>query len=394
MQLTGAQSLMKQQRIDAWLIHDFRGNNPVLAQLLPGKRWTTRRVDLLIPVEGRPRLLVHRIDAPQFDPFADQLDTTVYLRWQDWQAWMRQQLSTCARVAMEYAPDGALPAVGVVDAGTVEFVRASGAIEVVSSADLMQLCVACWSPEIRAAHDRAAALVNAIKNETFDLIRDRLRAGQPIDERQAQLHILRRFEAEGLDPTDPPIVAVNAHSADPHFEVSPTAPSPIRRGDWVLIDLWARWPGEQHVFSDITWVAFAGDRVPEPHRRAFEAVRAARDAALALAQDCTRQRTPVRGYQLDDAARGVLESSGYAPNIVHRTGHSLSPGPKIHGLGVNLDNFETRDTRLLLPGLGFTIEPAVYIPGQFGCRLEINVFVDAINGATVTSDVQHDLVQV
>lgn len=393
MDLAPVQAFMRQAQLDAWLIHDFRGGNPVLAQLWPGKRWTTRRVSLLIPAAGRPKLLVHRIDAPQFASVAGEVEQTVYLRWQEWQGWLRQHLAPLRRVAMEYAPMGELPAVSIVDAGTVDFVRACGP-EVASSADVMQVCVARWSPAIRAAHDRAAAIVNAVKDEAFDLIRSRLRAGQAIDERQVQLYILGRFQETGLDPADPPIVAVNAHSADPHFEVSPDASSPIRRGDWILIDLWARWPGDEHVFSDITWMAFAGDRVPDEHRRAFDAVRAARDAALALAQDCVRNRTPVRGFQLDDAARGVLESAGYAANVVHRTGHSLSPGPKIHGLGVNLDNFETHDTRLLLPGLGFTIEPAIYLPEQFGCRLEINVFVDEASGAVTTSQVQREVVLV
>jgi Xaa-Pro dipeptidase len=258
----------------------------------------------------------------------------------------------------------------------------------------MQLCVARWSPDIRAAHDRASVIVDTVKDEAFDLIRTRLRDGSFVDEYQVQQHIMRRFADENLDPDHPPIVAVNAHSADPHFAPTAENTTQIHRGDWILIDLWARYPGDAHVFSDITWVAFAGAQVPPEHARAFAAVRSARDAALRLAQDSVRNRTPVRGYQLDDAARSVLEHSGYARHIVHRTGHSLSPGPKIHGLGVNLDNFETHDTRLLLPGLGFTIEPAVYLPEQFGCRLEVNAFVDEAAGVVVTSKVQDEVILV
>lgn len=387
------QSFLRDHGIDAWFIYDFRGSNPVAAQLLGGPRWTTRRLGLLIPASGPAQLAVHRIDAPQFAGIDPSMHQTVYLTWQDWQAWVRSNLAGAKRVAMEYSPMGDLPAVSVVDAGTVDFVRAAG-VEVVSSADVMQFSVARWSPDIRAAHDRAAALVDSIKDQAFDLIRSRLRDGQAIDEFAVQQFILGRFAQEKLDPDHPPIVAVNANSADPHFEPSAERSTPICRGDWVLIDLWARWPGEQHVFSDVTWVAFAGDVVPDEHRRAFDAVRAARDSALKLAQDSVRTRTPVRGHQLDDAARSVLVSSGYADNIVHRTGHSLSPGPKIHGLGVNIDNFETRDTRLLLPGLGFTIEPAVYLPGRFGCRLEINAFVDETAGVVVTSGVQREVIRI
>lgn len=393
MDLLAIQSFLRQQQIDAWLIYDFRGSNPVIGQLWPGKqRWTTRRVAVVIPATGPARLAVHRIDAPQYADVTD-CQQTVYLRWQEWQAWMKSAVAGARRVAMEYSPMGELPAVSATDGGTIDFVRSTG-VEVVSSADVMQFSVARWSDPIRADHDRAARLVNAIKDEAFDLIRSRLRDGQPVDEFRVQKHIVSRFAEEGLDPDHPPIVGVNAHSADPHFELSPANSSEIRRGDWILIDLWARWPGEQHVFSDITWVAFAGDRVPPEHQRAFEAVRAARDAALKLAQDSVRNRTPVRGWQLDDAARSILEGSGYAENVFHRTGHSLSPGPKIHGLGVNIDNFETHDTRLLLPGLGFTIEPAVYLPGKFGCRLEINAFVDEHEGVVVTSDVQREVVLV
>jgi Xaa-Pro dipeptidase len=386
------QAFLQSSGIDGWLVYDFRGNNPVVAQLWPGQRWTTRRVAVWIPSVGEPALLVHRIDAPQFGAISG-VRKIVYLTWQDWQAGLKSLVAATKGVAMEYSPMGDLPAVSIADAGTVEFVRSLGP-EVVSSADVMQLCVARWSPEIRAAHDKASELVNAIKNEAFDLIRQKLRGGESIDEFAVQQFIMNRFADEKLDPGHPPIVAVNANSADPHFEPTAANTSRIRRGDWILIDLWARWPGEEHVFSDITWVAYAGESVPTEHRRAFEAVRSARDASLKLAQDAWRTKTPVRGYQLDDAARNVLVAAGFDRNVVHRTGHSLSPGPKIHGLGVNLDNFETRDNRLLLDGLGFTIEPAIYFPENFGCRLEINAFVDDRDGVVVTSDVQKDVILV
>ena len=201
---------------------------------------------------------------------------------------------------------------------------------------------------------------------------------------------MQRFADHGLDPDHPPIVGCNEHSGDPHFEVPAEGSSPIRRGDWVLIDLWARVPGDENVFADITWMAYCGPRVPDEHARVWSAVKAARDAALAKVTDAWKSKTPVHGWELDEAAQQAIAACGLAAFIRHRTGHSLSPGPKIHGLGANLDNFETRDTRLILPGTGFTIEPALYT-GAFGCRSEINVYVDPVAGPVLTSPVQEEV---
>lgn len=380
---------LRDQKIDGWLIYDFRGGNPVLAQLLPGRRFTTRRVFLLIPAAGEPVLLVHAIDASQFVDAG--VASEVYLSWQQMRQRIEQHVRSMRRVAMEYSPGGALPVVSVADAGTVEMVRSAGA-EVVSSADLIQLAVATWSAEARRRHDHASREVARIKDGAFELIRARLRDGSDVTERQVQQFILDGFRAAGLETPDAPIVAVNRHSGDPHFEVSPDAPSPVRRDDWVLIDLWARVPGDENLFSDITWVGYAGAEVPPRHRQVFETVKRARDAALTRASDAWRRRLPVAGWQLDDAAREVLIAAGFEPFIRHRTGHSLSPGPRVHGMGVNLDNLETHDTRLLLPGVGFTIEPGLYLP-EFGVRLEINVHVDPQSGPTITSCVQDDVIR-
>jgi Xaa-Pro aminopeptidase len=386
------QDYMRQQRIDGWLVYDFRGNNPVLAQLLPGNRWTTRRALLYIPSTGQPTLLHHGIDAAQFAPVA--ADPSVkcdrYLTWEDLNGWLRARLGGQARIAMEYAPGGALPVVSIVDAGTVELVRAAGA-EVVSSANLIQVAVARWSDKALAGHAKASSEVARIKDEAFDLVRQRLARGQSVTEREVQQQILRDFAAAGLETPEPPIVAVNDHSGDPHFEVSLEQPALIRAGDWLLIDLWARLPGDENIFSDITWVACAAAEVPAKHRQIFETVKAARDRCVARARDAWQAREPVQGWQLDDAARDVLVAAGFGQYVRHRTGHSLSAGPKVHGIGVNIDNLETHDTRQLLPGLGFTVEPGLYLP-EFGVRLEINCYVHPTDGPTVTSCVQDDVV--
>lgn len=382
------QRYMEAQRIDGWLIYDFRGSNPLLAQLLPGKRGLTRRALLWIPARGEARLATHSIDAHYFEGVGIPRD--VYLSWRDLNGWLQAALAGMTRVAMEYAPGGALPVVSIVDGGTLELVRAFGA-EVVSSANLVQIAVATWSREARAAHEAAGVRVNEIKDAAFQLIRARVRAGQKLTELDVQQHIMSLFESNGLETPEPPIVAVNEHSGNPHFEVSTSAPAAIRAGDWVLIDLWARKPGDENVFSDITWVGYVGEDPTPRHREVFAVVRGARDAAVERARAAFRRQERVQGWQLDDAARKVIIDAGFERYIRHRTGHSLSPGPKVHGLGVNIDNLETHDTRELLPGLGFTVEPGVYLP-EFGVRSEINVFVDPSEGPVLTSAAQEEII--
>jgi Xaa-Pro aminopeptidase len=393
MNLTELQAYMRQQRIDAWVLYDFRGSNFVLSRLLAGKRWTTRRVYLVVRAEGPPRVLVHGIDAAQFETVqlaGAAVERKVYLSWPQIAEDLKSLLPGCSRVAMEYAPGCSLPVVSIADAGTVEMVRALG-FEVVSSANLVQHAIARWSPEALKLHWDASAQVAKVKDQAFGMIRDALAAGKTIHEHEVQAFIMKRFSEEGLETADEPIVAANAHAGDPHYGPSAAKPTPIRNGDWVLIDLWARRPGEDNIFSDITWVAYAGREVPAKHREVYTAVKAARDASLARAVDGWKKKETVQGWQLDDAAMEKLIGAGFQKFIKHRTGHSLSQGPAVHGLGMNLDNLETHDTREMLPGLGFTIEPGLYLP-EFGVRLEINVYADPVKGPVVTSCVQDDVV--
>jgi Xaa-Pro aminopeptidase len=223
-------------------------------------------------------------------------------------------------------------------------------------------------------------------------------------ERDVQLYIIEQFKARKLTWPDDPIVAVNANSASPHYAPDQHRSTPITPGDWVLIDLWCREEapagtgqaplGDDAIYSDITWTGYVGPRVPPTHQRVFDVVRDARDAALHLAQQAWQAGTPVQGWQLDDAARAVLIAAGLGPHIKHRTGHSLSPGPLVHGIGMNLDNLESHDTRRMLPQTGFTIEPGAYgviddHGRAFGVRNEINVYVDPQLGPVVTSCVQN-----
>jgi Xaa-Pro aminopeptidase len=271
-------------------------------------------------------------------------------------------------------------------------VRALG-VEVVSSADLVQVSAACWGAQAARKHLEANCKVAGVKDAAFARIAAEHRAGRTPMEHEIAALIRERFTAEGLHFPDGPIVGVNAHAGDPHFEPSESAPTPIKPGDWILIDLWARLPGDENVHADITWVGFAGRDVPEPMQRVFEAVKAGRDAAVREVQAAWHDKRPVQGWQLDEAAREPMIRAGYAEFIRHRTGHSLSPGPKVHGLGANLDNMETRDTRLIMPDTGFTIEPGLYLP-DFGVRLEINLYVDPAKGPVITSGVQDQIVRV
>ena len=388
MAFQSVQSFMRDQKIDAWLLYDFRGSNPVFGQLVPEKKWTTRRAFLFIPVSGEAVLLCHHIDKPSFD--AVKIKREYYLSWPEMREWLAKATSGMSRVAMEYAPGATLPACSFADAGTVELVRALG-VEVASSANLIQVCVATWSQAAHETHLAVSRKVGAIKDEGFDLIRKRIAAGQRVMEHEAQALMRERFTAEGYEWLDGPIVAANAHSGDPHYEPSPEKPTPIQSGDWVLIDLWARKQGHEHIFSDITWVGYVGKQVPPKHREVFEVVKRARDASVALATSAWKKGEKLQGWQLDDAARNTIIAAGYEKFIRHRTGHSLSPGPLVHGMGFNLDNLETHDTREMLPGLGFTIEPGIYTP-EFGVRLEINMYVDPKRGPVMTSVVQDDVI--
>ncbi|MDX2117790.1 MAG: M24 family metallopeptidase [Planctomycetota bacterium] len=392
--LAQVQSFMRERGIDAWLIYDFRASNAVLARVLPGKRWTTRRVYLWIPSSGEPEVLAHHIDASQFE--SGPVKTTRYLTWPEIRTWLAARTAGLTRVAMEYAPGCTLPVVSIADAGTVEMVRSLG-VEVVSSADLIQYHVARWSAEAIANHAIAAGKTSQIMQDAFAKIRHHLASGAALNEYQMQQFILARFAEEGMEYNGEPICAVNGHSGDPHFEPTAAAASSpesqIKNGDWILIDLWARLPGEDNIFSDITWVGFAGSSVTGKHRAVFDAVKRARDASVKLAQTEWRARRKIQGWQLDDAARLEIIRSGFETGLRHRTGHSLSPGPLVHGYGVNLDNLETHDTREILPGLGWTVEPGIY-GSDFGVRLELNMFCDAAKGPIITSCVQDEPVLV
>lgn len=388
--LTDIQSAIRTEKLDGWLLYDFKGLNPIARSVagIPAERFLSRRWACFIPAAGAPRWLVHAIEAGSLADLAPEAAT--YVSWQAWRAGLAALLAGAGRVAMEVSPGCAIPYISRVDAGTVELVRGLG-VEVVTSADLVQVAEAVCSPAQLASHRRAAQSLIEVQALTFAHIRGRLAAGLPVTECGVQDFMMAQFASRGLETEHPPIVGVNSHAADPHFAPRRDADTPLRPGDFLLIDLWAREPGPDGIYGDITWVAYAGRAVPPRIQAVFDVVRQARDAAVAFARARLQAGIPVYGYEVDDACRAVIEQAGFGPHFIHRTGHSI--GASGHGNGVNIDNLETQDRRRLLPGVGFSVEPGIYLPDEgFGVRLEINCYVHEDDVEVTTLPLQEALV--
>jgi Xaa-Pro dipeptidase len=382
------QRALQDAGLDGWLLYDFRGINPIARRIVEfdPRQTGSRRWFYWIPAQGEPVGLVHAIERQALGTAPGR--RLVYRSWRELEAHLGACLLGTSRVAMEYSPRAAIPYVSRVDAGTVELVRACGP-EVVTSADLVQLFEARWTPEQKALHDRAARDTLLAKDEAFALIRERLAAGLRVTESEVQAFIQSRFDARGLVTDHPCIVAVNEHAADPHFETSAgPADREIRPGDLVLIDLWSKVANDERaVYYDATWMGYCGQSVPPRIREVWDAVRGARDAAVEFLQRAASERRVVQGAEVDDVSRAYIEQRGFGPYFLHRTGHSI--GAEVHGNGANIDNLETRDERKLVPGVCFSIEPGVYLP-EFGVRSEIDVYMSE-DRAEVTGDIQRDL---
>ncbi|MFW6174904.1 MAG: M24 family metallopeptidase [Chloroflexota bacterium] len=389
-----AREYLARHDIKGWLIYDYQQSNPALWSLLGEAPNVTRPCWLWIPTTGRPTLLDHSVDAGRF---ADALDAArshgVAIEESRYssRAQMLEALSGLlgdgGRVAMEYSPYAELPRVARVDAGAVELVRSMG-VEVVSSGDVMQYATERWTPAQLASHREAMdGLVRTVR-AAFDFISENI--NWRITEHDVAEFIRGRYERLGLHAPEGPVVAMNAHASDPHYEPRPDTASVIRKNSLVLIDLWARPKRDDGVFADITWTAFVGESPRPEHERVFGAVREARDTAVTMMEDAFEQGRALQGWELDRAAREVIARHGYGEYFVHRLGHSL--GRDVHSNAVNLDDWETHDTRTLIPGLAVTVEPGVYLP-EFGIRSEIDVYIGE-DGPEVTGEVQQELTRV
>ena len=386
--VAAVQDALRKADLDGWLLFDFHGSNPIaarLAGLAGGSHMTTRRWYYLIPAEGRPRGLVHAIERHNLDGLPG--DKTVYAGRRQLEMGLTELLKGVRRVAMEYSPMCAIPYLSRVDAGTAEAVRARG-VEIFSSGDLVQRFEASWTPAQLASHQAASASLYRIKDRAFDMAAAAVRAGRALSEYELQQQMVRWFDEEGLISDSAPVVAVDGNAGDPHYLPTAARTRAISADQVLLLDLWGKTRDHGAVFADITWVGVTAARVPGETASAFAAIADARDAAVSLVEEAARDGRELRGWEVDRAARQVLEERGYGERILHRTGHSL--GENVHGNGVHMDDYETHDDRRLIPGTGFTVEPGLYFE-TFGVRTEVNVFRGE-HEATVTGPRQHEVV--
>ena len=379
------QSDLRTAKLDGWLFYDFRGRDPIAQRVLklpPAMR--TRRWFYFVPAKGAPRKLVHKIESASLEALPGE--NLFYAGQDELRSNLKKLLARAKNVAMQYSPKNEIPYVAMVDAGTIELVRGAGA-KVVSSADLVQKYEACWTPEQLESHLAAGKAIDEIVQGAFHLAAKSVRDRKTLTEYDLKQWILAQFNAAGLTTEEGPDVAVGAHASDPHYGPSAQDSAPIREGDLLLLDVWGKKKAPGSVYYDITWVGYLGTKVPEKHAKIFKIVRAARDAAVELIRSSIAAGKPLEGWQVDKAARAVIDKAGYGKYFFHRTGHSI--GESVHGNGVNMDGMETRDVRHLIPRTCNSIEPGIYLP-EFGIRSEVNVYIDE-REARVTGAEQQEI---
>lgn len=389
MKIDQLQQALRGANVDGWLFFDHHRRDPLAYRILgiPDGIEPTRRWYYLVPAKGEPRKLVHRIESHTLDNLDGSAET--YSSWVDQQSKLDRILRGSARIAMQYSENCAIPYISLVDAGTIELVRKAG-VDIVSSADLVQLFEARWTDEQFNMHVAAGKLVDGVRRDAFQLISDRLRSNSSIGEYEVQSFIRRQFAESGLITNHGPIVAVNANASDPHYEPTEYQSAPIQVGDLVLIDLWAKLASPNAVYYDITWTGFCGNEIPNRIQNIFEIVAGARKKASDFVIQTASDRKQIAGYDVDDVARKHIQDHGFGEFFFHRTGHSI--GTDVHGTGANMDNLESHDDRKIIPYTCFSIEPGVYLP-EFGIRSEVNVFVG--NGwAKVTGEEQRELIRI
>ena len=383
--LSEMQSDLRAAGLHGWLFYDFRGRDPIAQHILalpPGMR--TRLWFYFVPAKGTPKKLVHKIETESLAAVPGE--TLYYSAQEELRGNLKKLIGRAKKIAMQYSPKNEIPYVAMVDAGTIELVRSTGA-KVVSSADLVQKHDAVWSPEQLESHLYAAKHVDSIVAEAFQLAARAVREGKPQTEHGLKEWILQQFAAAGLTTEEGPDIAVNAHASDPHYGPSADRPTPIKEGDLLLLDVWAKRNIPGSVYYDITWVGYLGAKPPEKIAKVFRAVRDARDKAVDLILSTIAKGKPLQGWQVDKAARSVIEKAGYGKYFFHRTGHNI--GTSVHGNGANMDGIETHDVRHLIPGTCTSIEPGIYLP-EFGIRSEVNVYVGE-KEARVTGAIQKEL---
>ena len=386
--LPEVQHALADARVDGWLLYDFRGLNPVAAALMLLDGMTTRRAFAFIPTRGTPVAITHAIEQAPWRHWPASWSKEIYSSWRSLEALLAKHVGG-KRVAMEYSAGDAVPYLDRIPAGVIEMVREAGAT-VVSSGELVSRFYASWDAGHIASHQRAAEEIATIARQAMQLAGKRARESEPLAEHELMAWIRSRFDRAGLVTDHGPNVSVGLNAANPHYEPSADTPHVILTGEILLIDLWAKEP--QGVYADQTWMASIGP-VDKENLEIWNAVRDARDAAITMVRDRAKARDAVPGADVDDAARAVIESRGYGRYFTHRTGHSIDPHD-LHGSGPHLDNLETRETRLLVPGVAFSIEPGIYIPGRVGMRTEVNVYITPGEAVITPRDYQRELMMV
>jgi Xaa-Pro dipeptidase len=411
------QTALQAAGLDGWLFYDFRGSDPLAYRILrlDQRGITTRRWFYYIPATGEPVKIVHSIERGKLDQLPGR--KLIFLPWQQLHQYLRDTLTgtgsrnlvhtqrgklrvyarqnpsgNSRRIAMQYSPNNDIPYMSRVDAGTIELIRSFG-VTPVASADLVQQFEATLTDEQKDSHTEAADKIHRIIMESFNEIARRIRAGEATTEYDIQQFMERRFNEENLtNDNDPPIVAVNANSANPHYQPTREINAPIKRGDFVLFDVWAKLKRPGAVYADQTWTGYVGESVPEEYTRIFNIVREARDAAAKFVQDNLRSGRPIKGADVDDVSRGVIKRAGYGAQFLHRTGHSI--GEEVHGNGANIDNLETRDARRIIPRTTFSIEPGIYLEGKFGVRSEIDVYTSERDAIITGQPIQTEVIAI
>jgi Xaa-Pro aminopeptidase len=387
MNLQDIQAALREQRFDGWLFYDHHHRDPIAYRVLglPESLFVTRRWYYLIPAQGEPVKLVHRIEAGHLDLLPGR--KLEYSSWQEQQDNLRSMVAPYRMIAMEYSPNNQIPYIGLVDAGTIELVRGFGK-EIVSSGDLVARFEATWTDEQVHSHFAARDVIDRITDEAFREIGRRVRNGGT-HEFEIQQWMEEALRREGLtNENDPPIVAVNGNSGNPHYSPSAEASKPIREGDFVLLDIWGKLQTPGAVYYDITWTGFVGKAPSDRIREVFEVVCDARDTGVKTVQSAVAAGRPIAGWQVDEATREHIKRAGYGQYFIHRTGHSIATS--VHGNGPNMDNLETRDERAILPTTCFSIEPGIYLR-EFGVRSEVDVLVRP-GVAEVTGRIQREIV--
>ncbi len=386
--LNAIQAALREEGLDGWLFFDHHERDPLAYRTLKFRPHGTmsRRWYYFLPAASDPAGLVHRIEPHVLDELPGE--TRIYSGWAAQTDGLRALLGPARRVAMQYSPDCAVPYVSMVDGGTIDLIRGLG-VEVKSSANLVQLFEARWSAEQFEMHLEAGRRVDDVRAAAFARVGELLRAGAAVREYDIKVFVREAFTKEGLETDHGPIVAVNAHASDPHYEPEASSTAEIRKADTLLIDLWAKLARPNAVYYDITWTGYCGAAAPAEIENVFAIVAGARDRAVERVQKAREAGAELHGFEVDDAARGYITAKGFGEYFVHRTGHSI--GEDVHGTGANMDNLETHDEREVIAGTCFSIEPGIYLPA-FGIRSEVNVYVEE-RSARVTGEIQKELIK-